>query len=527
MKVGDIVSEYAEKYVESIEKRIEKIFSKLNYDDEDKNQKRLKKLLNNFLIYTDTEPVDFLFVLLSKKRDESKTMKVVNFVCDNHHIDFYYGIKAPLIDKYMIKNVIQVIIEAGYSTDFIEKVIQNFSEHYNVMVNYDSLDFEDNSVFHTLAKSFGNSSIDIFRIYHMLIKNNLSHMDTWVNLKEESFIGIITDIVDKYEQNSTKGKEIADLILWARIMNLKDTIVYYYSQNFFSFLTLLTDDSEYNKKIISEKMTYYGDMAAPYRKIPAFDQYIQNQYGIYPVKGLLNLCVQEDIYEEDLVYSVNKLIDTGLMDINYVDCVGNDFISQAIVSGKDKKDIINLFEIALKHNVDNDILINVLRTVIDWKPDLCAYCLYKYLAGNGFNLLECDELISEDDILYQKSFDSLNKHQLKMIDIQRNVNFIKAINNELTDLGTDIRIASNVPFDKNKLIDYDKYETNYVKNELAKMIATYLYNVRCNSINDIYADNKGIEPIDLYNAIECCLGESKNENSKPKVKVKKVITEWL
>ena len=54
------------------------------------------------------------------------------------------------------------------------------------------------------------------------------------------------------------------------------------------------------------------------------------------------------------------------------------------------------------------------------------------------------------------------------------------------------------------------------------MVATYLYNVRCNSINDIYADNKGIEPIDLYNAIECCLSEIKDENKIPKVKVKKI-----
>lgn len=517
------MANHEEKWIETMEKKIDKVFSKLTYSDENKNKKHLKKLLKDFLDFY--QPTDFLFVLLAKKRDESKTKMVFEFVCDNFNVDFNFNLNFSLRDKFNHKNVIQVMIEAGYSTNFIEYVINSFSKHY-ISLDYDSFDLDGNSIFHTLAFSFGNT-IDIFRIYHILIKEpSLSHVETWHNNNGESFISIITNIVDKYEQNSNKGNEVSDLILWARIINLKDTIAYYYSRHFLEFSLLFTDDNEHNRKIINEKMTYNGYIPNIDISSPSFEQYIQNQYGIYPIEGLLNLCVQEEIDGAILIFVINELVDTGLVNVNYMDNAGCDFISKAILEKKDISDIYNLLNIALENDINHELLINVIRTAIFTHND--ASKIYHFLASKGLNLLEHDSLITNEDMskIVSSSSHNLAKYMSfrNIVDeirfIQSNVNLLKAINLELEELGLQARILSNVPFDRTKLVDYKNYTDDFINLEFAKMVANQICDNRINSVNNFY-NNKEVEPLEVYNAINICVEQLDNLKPDSYVKIKR------
>ncbi len=517
------MSNHEEKWMETMVKKIDKVFSKLTYSDENKNKKHLKKLLKDFLDFY--QPTDFLFVLLAKKRDESKTKMVFEFVCDNFSVDFNFNLNFYLRDKFNHKNVIQVIMEAGYSTIFIEYIINFFSKRH-ISLNYDSFDLEGNNVFHTLAFSFVNA-IDIFSIYHTLIKEStFSSLDFLHNNNGESFISIITNIVDKYEQNSNKGNEVSDLILWASIMNLKDTIAYYYSRHFIEFLALFTDDNEYNKKIITEKMTYNGYIPNIDMSSPAFEQYIQDKYGIYPIEGLLNLCVQEEIDDTLLMGVINELIDTGLVDVNYMDNAGCDFISKAILEKKDISDIYNLLNIALENDINHELLINVIRTAIFTHND--ASKMYHFLASKGLNLLEHDSLITNEDM--SKIISSLPQNLAKfksfrnIVDeirfIQSNVNLLKAINLQLEELGLHARILSNVPFDRTKLVDYKNYNDDFINLEFAKMVANQICDNRINSVNNFYNNNE-VEPLEVYNAIDICVKQLENVTPNRYVKTKR------
>lgn len=457
------------KVKKKIERKINKIL-KIMTDDDSKNKYILIKELILFHDKYNFSRHDFVDVLLSTKVSIEKEVFVDKIIEWMYHSEY-----ACVILKNDKGNIpLQTAIETGYSTDFICQHIKKYFDWRYLETN-----IEGDNILHTLLKNCEKNEYDVFRIYKAT-KNihPFNRLELIKNNNGETVIDLINKILSKEDKN------VIELASTYRLRkNLRNTKAYFYNKHFDEFLDQISEETFVltNREFIKNNIVFYGDLKENYKSL-----------GLESIEGLLNLCTNK-LYDEKLVYGkIISLIKTGLVNLNYIDNNGDDFISLALKTGYSYDFIKRLFNIdfpIFAYEFEN--YINVLKTCLYNRDDINVYDFYKFLVSKGFNILKENESIFSDT-LNINNIDKIttNDDKKKVFKIDYTASFLRSLiiclkEKDLIFENKDIEECLDI------YISMDLFERNlhnklsYFVNDidLAKMVANLIYENRINSVN--------------------------------------------
>lgn len=487
--------------------KINKMMSKfdLNKDIDDN-----KRIINNIGLHKILEIChysEFLCLLVSQKHDEDKVKIIFEHVLNNCFAGIYEQIIFINGKNKNSENFLQVAIKSGYSEEFIIYILKEYGYDSIPELNCNSTDKKGRTILHTAAlySSKRAKSLNINELLFVLDNYTKFDISSAKDNNGNTFVDIISNDIgeginygngsDSYYKSFIKSYHKAMAYIKAQ----------YYNINFGLFLDKITYNINYNKNTILEN---FGVENNGYFK----------RYNLKKMNELLFLCVSEKYENEEFILDkIERLLETGLMDVNSLENMQDDFIEIAIKSEYSEEFILKILDLAIEYDYEKDRLTKILCTMIihnnpcktTKKSNVYNISkFYRELCERGLDLISADYLSFDIISNYYKKIDQNNENI-------NNANFIE-ISKEIKDIETIRRLnywfgVMEINFKIHNILQYYIIKAAYndllqlsSETNLPKLIAKTVKNYIANNVNNVKFDNSFIAIIlnvldDLYN----------------------------
>lgn len=364
-----------------------------------------KKLFNKKVDFNDSE---FLLSLVNQKYDEQKVKNIIKVA-----YDLGYFVDDAKKDSHAYKNIlkeniVQIAIQTGYSKDFIIYLLKTYGNKDSKILDCNSRPISGGNILET-AQTHNYSYKDITEIYHVL--------NTETNYQERASYQDLVKMLNEIEKTipvTEYEHEGADILL-----------TYLYNRHFNLLMEKMTDDNEYNKKLLESELM-----------LTCNDNGLVSKYNLCRSNKLLLLCLSKKYKNEELVLkTIERVLETGLTKIgDYKSIISFDddknLVSIAIRNGYSIYFIKVLINLLIQWGFDKNNLFKILETsIFESDKTINVWDFYVFLREIGLNLLDNGKLFSARryeemrvNDLYKKKigiYDLINECEL--------VEFIKGI----------------------------------------------------------------------------------------------------
>ena len=462
------------------------------------NEEKDKKLLDKELaLITKKHKLSYdIFVreLLAKKVSVEKEPIVEKIIEYIHEYNSYFNCMQDENGNIPL----QTAIETGYSTDFICSYLKKYFNLMNAPHIFGSNpgNFNGDTILHTVLKNCIKNKYDVFEIFYAIknlegYKRTNSYFFPYKNIElfknndGETIIDLINQILDKKEENVI---EFADVYKVRRC--LRNTKAYFYNLHFDLLLNKI--NSEYTffpvgtRIIINNNLNFYGEVEKKYREL-----------GLESVEGLLNLCVSKHYDEKWLFNKIVGLVDSGVIDPNYINSNNKNFITLALENKYSYDFIKKMLEIDFhKFELKTKNYIMYLRDCMYYRSDIDCYDFYKFLCQRGLNLWN-EESIFFDTYIEKNIYNKYSTSTIKLFKTDYTIKKLKKLKKYLNELnlklnpeliGDEFYMALYSLIEDFETLVMLKTRMHVKKIDYIKMMCNVIYENRVNSINVVEDD---------------------------------------
>lgn len=447
-----------------------------------------KKLFNKKVDFNDSE---FLLSLVNQKYDEQKVKNLIKAAYDLDYFVDDTKKDSHVYNSVLKENIVQLAIQTGYSKDFIIYLLKTYGNKDSKILDVNCRGRFIGNILETAHKN-NYSYKDIIEIYHTLntetnYRERASHDDLKIMLKEIEK----TIPVTEYEH------EGAAILL-----------AYLYNRHFDLLMEKMTDDNEYNKKLLESELM-----------LTCNDNRLVRKYNLCRSNELLLMCLSKKYDDEELVFkTVERILKTGLTmvsdyepnlfvaKLSYHDHLG----SLAIRAGYSEKFIEKLIKLLSLNGDIECYLFDYLETSIfesDQIVDVKDF--YNFLREMGLNLLDKRSLFTDKryeemrvNDLYKKKYGIYDLIiECALVEFIREIDYLLHLY-ELKLSIRDIDEYRNIYTEYYNLKTYLKMQTIYSENIEDEELVFILIKEIIRNRNEVvgYLDNT-VAPIEIYNAL--------------------------